>query len=194
MGHPKRLRKKYESPKKPFEDLESERKLMNEYGLVTKKELWRVETELRNIRRRAREIQAKKESGRGAPEADETTLIKKLLSYGLEIVSLEDILKLSITDMLDRRLQTIMYKKGVVATVKQARQLIVHGHVRLKGKRVKFPSLIVSKEDESMIDCDMQPKSRANQAGAESAQKAESEQNDSLGNLEDAMDKENKAE
>lgn len=194
MGQPKRLRKKYESPKKPFEDLESERKLMNEYGLVTKKELWRVETELRDIRRRAREIQAKKESGRGSPEADESSLIKKLVGFGMEIASLEDILKLSITDMLDRRLQTIIYKKGIVSTVKQARQLIVHGHVRMKGKRVKFPSLIVSKEDESMIDCDMQPKSRANQAGAESAHQEESVQKDQLDNLEDAMDKENKAE
>ena len=174
MGHPKKLRKKYESPRKPFADLESERNLMRDFGLVTKRELWRAETELRNLRRRARAIQAKKESGRGSPEEEESMLIKKLIGFGLDINSLDDILKLSLSDMLERRLQTIIYKKGITITVKQARQLIVHGHVRISGKRVKFPSFIVSKEQEAMIECDMQPKSRANQAGAESAKVAES--------------------
>jgi small subunit ribosomal protein S4 len=173
MGHPKKLRKKYESPRKPFADLESERNLMRDFGLVTKRELWRAETELRNLRRRARAIQAKKESGRGSPEEEESMLIKKLIGFGLDINSLDDILKLSLSDMLERRLQTIIYKKGITITVKQARQLIVHGHVRIDGKRVKFPSFIVSKEQEAMIECDMQPKSRANQAGAESAKDAE---------------------
>ena len=174
MGHPKKLRKKYESPRKPFADLESERNLMRDFGLVTKRELWRAETELRNLRRRARAIQAKKESGRGSPEEEESMLIKKLIGFGLDINSLDDILKLSLSDMLERRLQTIIYKKGITITVKQARQLIVHGHVRIDGKRVKFPSFIVSKEQEAMIECDMQPKSRANQAGAESAKATES--------------------
>ncbi len=186
MGHPKKLRKKYESPRKPFADLESERNLMRDFGLITKRELWRAETELRNLRRRARAIQAKKESGRGSPEAEESMLVKKLIGFGLDINSLDDILKLSLSDMLERRLQTIIYKKGITITVKQARQLIVHGHVRISGKRVKFPSFIVSKEQEAMIECDMQPKSRANQAGAESAKDA-AVGSDALDNIEEAL-------
>lgn len=154
MGSPKKIRKKYESPKRPFEDLERERALMKEFGLSTKREIWRVETELRNIRRRARKLQALKE-GRTEPLKNEKELLEKLNKMGLDTTKLDDVLRLSVTDLLSRRLQTIAYKKGIGSSMKGARQMIVHGHVYIGGIKAKFPAMLVSRDDEERIIADL---------------------------------------
>lgn len=145
MGHPKKLKKKYKSPKKPFKNLEEERKLLKEYGLKKKREIWRVETELKKIRRRAMELNAIKDREK------EIMLIDKLRRMGLEVNSLDDILKLEVKDLLERRLQTIVYRKGLSKSVKHARQLIVHGKVLINGRRVTYPSFMVPKSLEDKI-------------------------------------------
>lgn len=145
MGHPKKLKKKYKSPKKPFKNLEEERKLLKEYGLKKKREIWRAESELKKIRRRAMELNARKD------KEEERKLIEKLRKIGLEVNSLDDILKLEVKDLLERRLQTLVYRKGLSKSVKHARQLIVHGHVEINGRRVTFPSFIVPKDLEDKI-------------------------------------------
>jgi len=145
MGDPRRLRKTYETPKKPFAELEEERKLLREFGLKNKRELWKAETILRNFRRRARELQARRD------EEEERKLIKKLQELGLNVKTLDDVLKLTVRDILSRRLQTIVYKKGLANTIKQARQFIVHGHVYINDRRVTFPSFLVPAELEDKI-------------------------------------------
>ena len=96
MGHPPKLRKTYETPKKPFAELDEERKLVREFGLKNKRELWKAETILRKYRRRARELQATKN------EEEERKLIEKLNSLGISVQTLDDILKLDIRDILSR--------------------------------------------------------------------------------------------
>jgi len=145
MGHPPKLRKTYETPKKPFAELDEERKLVREFGLKNKRELWKAETILRKYRRRARELQATKN------EEEERKLIEKLNSLGISVQTLDDILKLDIRDILSRRLQTIVYKKGLAKTVKQARQFIVHGHVLIGNRRVPFPGFLVPAKLEDEI-------------------------------------------
>ena len=54
--------------------------------------------------------------------------------------------------MLERRLQTIVWKKGLARTIYQARQLIVHGHIAIAGRRVTSPGYLVSREEEDRID------------------------------------------
>ena len=154
MGKPKKIRKRYESPKRPFDDLERDRALMKEFGLSTKREIWRVETELRKIRRRARELQALKE-GHSGQLKEEKELLDKLNRIGLEAAKLDDVLRLSVTDLLSRRLQTIVYKKGMGSSIKGARQLIVHGHVFIGDTKVKFPAMIVTRADEENIKADL---------------------------------------
>ena len=46
MGDPRKSKKKFDKPKYPWqmERLEEERKVVNNYGLKNKKELWRMET------------------------------------------------------------------------------------------------------------------------------------------------------
>ncbi len=144
----KKQRRKYERPKSPFdkERIESEKKIMEKYGLKRKKELWRAEALLRKYRRLARELASKKD------KELEKTLIEKLKTIGvLSEGSLDDVLGLTVENILDRRLQTIVYKKGFANSIKQARQMIVHGHVFIDNRKVLFPSYIVKKDEEDKI-------------------------------------------
>ena len=64
---------------------------------------------------------------------------------------LDDVLGLTTKDLLARRLQTLVHKKGLARTPNQARQLIVHGHVKIADKTVTAPSMIVTVADESQL-------------------------------------------
>ena len=55
-------------------------------------------------------------------------------------------------DVLSRRLQTIVYEKGYASTIKQARQMVTHGHIFMNGHRVTVPGYIVSRVEESTIE------------------------------------------
>jgi small subunit ribosomal protein S4 len=147
MGHPKKQRRKYSRPKRPYdrERLERERKLKTQYGLRRKKEIWRSEEVLRNFRQRARELQASPD------EKKEKELIDKMKKIGLRVATLDDVLTAKLDDILARRLQTVIVKKGIANTAKQARQLIVHGHILVEGRKIKYPSFIVEAGDEEKV-------------------------------------------
>ena len=49
--------------------------------------------------------------------------------------------------MLERRLDNVVYRMGMAASRKEARQLVLHGHFTLNGKKVNIPSLIVKAGD-----------------------------------------------
>ena len=149
----KRFRKKYKKPRRPWDKslLEEERKLMIEYGLRRKRELWRAKEILRKYRRLARKLNAIKDKDR------EKILLGKLYKLGLvdENANLDTVLSLTVKDILNRRLQTIVYRKGLANTIKQARQFIVHGHVKINGRKVVYPSYLVPREEEDKIECDI---------------------------------------
>ncbi len=152
MGDPKRQRKRYETPSHPWikERLDSERVLMRKYALKNKKELWRHETQLKEFRRRARRLLAAR--GRQA-EVEKVQLLQRLNRLGLLPADavLDDVLSLGLEDILDRRLQTVVFKKGLARTTRQARQLIVHGHIEVNGQVIRSPGYIVLKEEENTI-------------------------------------------
>ena len=81
------------------------------------------------------------------------TLIKKLVKLGVlgSDAGFEDVLLLSVEDILKRRLQTIVFEKGLAKTVYQARQFVVHGHIQVEGKKINAPSYIVKKAEEDLI-------------------------------------------
>jgi len=154
MGDPKKPRKKWEGPSHPWrkEILEQELELMGRYGLRNKRELWIAKTVLRRMRAKARRLLAlppEERERRGRP------LIRKLYKMGLlpsEDATLDDILSLTVDDVLERRLQTIVYKKGLATSIYHARQLIVHGHIAINGRRIRSPGHLVSREEEDKID------------------------------------------
>lgn len=155
VGHPKKQRKKYDRPFRPYDKirLQREKKLLADYGLRRKRELWRAESVLRNFRRRARELQAVEN------EKQKKELLGKLNKMGISSSSLDDVLGITVENLLERRLQTVIFKKGFAETPGKARQLIVHGHVFVDGRKTSWPSFLVTEDLESKIDLNPKIKS-----------------------------------
>ena len=153
MGDPKKPRRQYETPKKLWDHkrIDEDKELREEFGLKNSRELWRMRTMLRKTRREARRLLSKK--GTNIEERTER-LLKRVRSFLLNnsACTLDDILALDIRDILSRRFQSIVFKKRLAQTTRQARQLIVHGHVAVDGKRVGAPSYLVKFSEESAID------------------------------------------
>lgn len=145
MGHPKKQRRKYDKPRKPYdkERIEREKRIKQEFGLRRKKEIWRAEGLLRNFRQRARNLQATRDD----KKAEE--LISSLKKIGIDCQSLDDVLTINLETILSRRLQTIVGKKA--NGIKHARQLIVHGHVLVDGRKTRWPSYLVKRGEDDRI-------------------------------------------
>jgi len=152
MGDPKKQRRKYDTPRFPWRTdiLQEELKFLGQYGLRNKHELWHHETMLSNFRGIARSLIGKTPEERKKMEAELLARLKKL---GIlpETAVLDNVLDLTAEDLLERRLQTIVFRKGLAKTIHQSRQLITHGHIAIGNKRVTVPSYIVTKEDENQI-------------------------------------------
>lgn len=84
---------------------------------------------------------------------EEKILLDSLRRKGLvsESATLDDILSLNIEDVLGRRLQTMVFKKGLAISPLHARQLIVHGHVVVNGRRIGVPGYTVGRSEEGSI-------------------------------------------
>lgn len=152
MGDPKKQKKKYETPRFAWrtDTLQMELKLLGQYGLRNKRELWRHKTMLSKFRGIARELLGKPVEERKRLEEQ---LINKFKRLGMlpETAVLDNVLDLTIEDILERRLQTIVFRKGLAKSIYQARQLITHGHIAIGNKRVRSPSYLVLKEEEAKI-------------------------------------------
>ena len=83
----------------------------------------------------------------------ENELLTKLKKVGIlqETAVLDNVLDLTIEDILERRLQTIVFRKGLARTVFQSRQLITHGHITIDNRRVTVPGYMVAKLDEPKV-------------------------------------------
>ena len=53
----------------------------------------------------------------------------------------------NLVGLLERRLDTVIYRAKFAITVFSARQLINHGHIKVNGKKVNIPSYSVSEKD-----------------------------------------------
>ncbi len=152
MGDPKKPKKKYEPPRFPWRSdvLQNELILLGQYGLRNKRELWRHKTMLSRFRGIARSILSMPIEKRAKLESE---LLGKLKRLGIlsENAILDDVLDMKIEDILERRLQTIVFRKGLAKTPYQARQLITHGHIAINGRAVFSPSYLVPKGEEEKI-------------------------------------------
>jgi small subunit ribosomal protein S4 len=152
MGDPRRLKKKFKKPRHPYikERILEELEFVGKYGLRNKREFWKMRTMLANWRKLARE--SRKLPREKAVEVQQE-LIKKLNRLGVlgsEAV-FDDLLLISIEDLLKRRLQTLVFERGLAKTVYEARQRIIHKHIAIGDKIVNSPSHIVLKENEDYI-------------------------------------------
>lgn len=174
MGDIKKKRKKYTTPRQLYDKsrIEEEKKVVRNYGLKNKKEIWKVESKVASIRRRAKNLIAKDEESR-------KKFFNKLNKMGLKINDTADVLALTKEDLLNRRLSSFIVKKGFANTPKQARQLIVHKHIRVNGKIVSAPSFWVTTDLEDKIEIDLKDnkkKSKKEASEKESGDVSENEE------------------
>ena len=152
MGDPRKARKQYSRPRSPWraDQLAQELYLLGTFGLRNKRELWKSQTHLSSIRKQARTLLAATEQVR---LREEKKLLDSLRRSGLvtEAATLDDILSLTVEDLLSRRLQTMVFRKGMALSPLHARQLIVHGHVTIGGRIITIPGYEVGHSEEGTV-------------------------------------------
>lgn len=157
MGDPKKLRKKYSPPRHPWvaANIELDKELIREYGLRNKKEIRKMDSILKKYKDLAKKLIAIKTI---QGEKEKAQIMDKLQRIGLiqAGAELDNVLDLDIKDVLERRLQSLVFRQGLARSVKQARQFITHRQIMVNEKKITFPSFIVSKKEESQIKFDPQ--------------------------------------
>lgn len=177
MGHPKRRKKRYEKPRRPWDAtrIKEEKELAEMYGLKSRREIWKAAGVIKRYRREIRTMLAEMA---GLTPSEHILRKKEAIIAGLRrrgilketagagagagagigigadtgaSAALEDVLALNVEAVLERRLQTRVHKKGLSSSLKHARQLIVHGHIAVAGRRVTIPSYTVDVEEEGKI-------------------------------------------
>ena len=152
MGSPRKIRKKYSPPSHPWqrERINQEKTLNKTYSFKNKKEIWKMVSTLKDFTSQAKTLNA-----RIGPQAEleAEQLVARLQRLGLvkENATLDTVLDLQVENILERRLQSIVYRKGLAHTMKQARQFIVHGHIAVKGIPITRPSHLVTIDEEQGI-------------------------------------------
>ena len=151
MGDPRKLRKKYEAPLQLWDSsrIEEESSMVEEYGLKNIREVWVAKSLLRKVRNEYKNFLALGEKG----EAQRNQLLQRVIRAGYckPTANPDDILSLTTRDILERRLQTIVVRNGLAKTMRQARQLIVHGYISVNGRKVRSPSYQVPVNLQSKI-------------------------------------------
>jgi small subunit ribosomal protein S4 len=158
MGDQKFQHKKYSTPRHPWEAarIEQEREILERYGLKNKRELWKSLSILDSFRTQARTLEGKMRYQDEYSMQQFKNMIRRLQRFNIlnEGATLDDVLSLKIDDILERRLQTLVFKMKLAATIKQARQLITHGQISLGGRRVTIPGLMVEASLEPTLSYD----------------------------------------
>ncbi|VDN07124.1 unnamed protein product [Thelazia callipaeda] len=148
--------KVYKSPRRPFEKerLDQELKLIGEFGLRNKREVWRVKYTLARIRKAARTLLTLEEKDpRRLFEGN--ALLRRLVRIGVlgeDRMKLDYVLGLRVEDFLERRLQTQVFKLGLAKSIHHARVLIRQKHIRVRRQVVNMPSFIVRLDSQKHID------------------------------------------
>jgi small subunit ribosomal protein S4 len=142
----KRKHKTYSKPKRPFDKtrIDEEEKIIKDYGLKNKREIWKAEARVKNFREKAKRLIA------ASPE-QQHQLFESLKKMGFKVNSIGDVLSLDKQAYLKRRLQTVLVTKRIASTLKGARQLITHKKVFVGDSIMNSPSYIVPIELENQI-------------------------------------------
>lgn len=158
MGDQKFQHKKYSTPRHPWEAVRiaEEREFVQRYGLKNKRELWKSLAILDSFRTQARQLEGKIRYQEENAMLQFKNMIQRLnrLSILQEGATLDDVLSLKIENILDRRLQTVVFRKKLALTMKQARQFITHGQISVDGRRTTLPGLLVTGSMEPTVEYD----------------------------------------
>jgi small subunit ribosomal protein S4 len=152
MGDPRKIKSKYSRPRLPWqsERIEEERLLLSEYGLKNKTEIYRARSKLKTFADLAKKLIA----ARGTQaEREKEQLLTRLARIGLvkQGAQLDDVLGLQLRNLLDRRLQTMIMRKGLARSINQARQLVTHEHITVGNRVISAPSYHVLPGEEGTM-------------------------------------------
>merc|ERR1711868_330433 len=148
--------KTFVTPSRCYEKarLDQELKLVGEYGLRNKREVWRVKLAVARVRKVARTLLTLDEKDpRRLFEGN--ALLRRLVRVGVleeDKMKLDFVLGLKIENFLERRLQTQVFKLGLAKSIHHARVLIRQGHIRVRKQVVNVPSYIVRLDSQKHID------------------------------------------
>jgi small subunit ribosomal protein S4 len=155
LGDPKFPTKKYDTPSHPWQGdrIKLENDLIKKFGLKNKREVWKSQSLLRNFRQQARLLNARLRMADIQAAKEKEQLLSRLMNQGIlpRSADLNDVLSLEIETVLNRRLQTQVYLKGLAHSTKQARQFIVHGHISVNSRKVTIPGYLVKDSEEDSI-------------------------------------------
>lgn len=154
MGIAIKHRKKFVSHKKRWDKktIVDEASLVSDYAIKNKKEIRKLEFALSKYKKIAKELNSSVEVANG--EAT-THFIEKLKGLGFlnaDATSLDEVLDIQLRNLLERRLSNVVYKKQLAKSPKQARQFVVHGHIKVDGKVVTAPSYLVTLNEEANVE------------------------------------------
>lgn len=76
---------------------------------------------------------------------------KHLSSYVKQALSSSHDTSSALYALLERRLDSVVYRAGLAATRRQARQMVSHGHFMYNGRKVTVPSIEVKPGDEILV-------------------------------------------
>lgn len=71
----------------------------------------------------------------------------QFVRYYEKAASMKGVTGDNLLQLLERRLDNVVYRLGLGASRPQARQLVRHGHILVNGKKVDIPSYLVSAND-----------------------------------------------
>merc|ERR1711982_106993 len=136
------------------ERLDAELKLLGEYGLKNKREVWRVNLQVAKMRKAARELLTLDEHD---PKRifEGAALLRRLHNYGIlpeNQNQLDYVLGLTVNNLLERRLQTLVFKLGFAKSIHHARVFIRQRHIRVRRQVVNVPSFVVRLDSQKHID------------------------------------------
>ena len=131
--------------------IEEEKKILKEYGLRRKYEVWKMDSLLKKFLHRAKTIIGERTS---QSEIEKKQLLQRLYMLGLlkKDSKVEDVLNLRLKNILERRLQTLVCKKQLAKTMRQARQFITHNHIAINSQIINVPSYLVPLKEEALIN------------------------------------------
>jgi small subunit ribosomal protein S4 len=159
MGDPKFARSKTQTPTHPWKQarIDEEHALKEKYGLKKiggMKEIWREKSALRRHRNQAMKLIGRVDTTEGHFAREKTDMINSLCRKGLlvEGASLDDVLQINVEHMLSRRLQSVVYYRGLAPSMRAARNMIVHGHISIGVQRMSVPGYHIKKEEEEMLN------------------------------------------
>lgn len=146
----------FRKPKRPFEKerLESEMKVVGQFGLKNKREVWRVNYMLTKIRAAARVLLTLDEKDERRIFEGEA-LLRRMTRLGLlneNERKLDYVLGLTLAKFMERRLQTKVFKLQIARSMHHARVLIRQRHIRVGKQICNIPSFLVRVDSEKHID------------------------------------------